>query len=110
MIRTASKAFPGERAFSESDTFVKVEDSGRVQTYELKGMTTDLGIDLGRFHAIQHDRRSVCPRDGSLQRQRGARPHLGVSCNSDSAHWTARRVRSPEASSNFLTGRAQIAT
>src|SRR4026209_2930622 len=31
------EGIPWGAAFSESDTFVKTEDSGRTQTYELKG-------------------------------------------------------------------------
>ena len=40
---------------SESDTFVKIEDSGRVQTYELKGTAPTLGpapVDSMRFSTI----------------------------------------------------------
>ena len=46
---------PWGAAFSESDTFVKVEDGGRVQTYELKGTPPKLGpapVDSMRFSTI----------------------------------------------------------
>jgi hypothetical protein len=46
---------PWGATFSESDTFIKIEDSGRVQTYELKGTTPTLGpapVDSMRFSTI----------------------------------------------------------
>ncbi|MCI3953866.1 MAG: exported protein of unknown function [Burkholderiales bacterium] len=49
------EGIPWGAAFSESDTFVKVEDSGRAQTYELKGIAPTLGsapVDSMRFNTI----------------------------------------------------------
>ena len=49
------EGIPWGATFSESDTFVKVEDSGRAQTYELKGMSPTLGsapVDSMRFSTI----------------------------------------------------------
>ena len=49
------EGIPWGAAFSESDTFMKVEDSGRTQTYELKGMSPTLGsapVDSMRFSTI----------------------------------------------------------
>ena len=37
------EGIPWGASFSESDTFVKVEDTGRVQTYELKTADRTLG-------------------------------------------------------------------
>ncbi len=53
------EGIPWGAAFSESDTFVKVEDAGRVQTYELKSTTQTLGpaaVDSMKFSTIDHDR------------------------------------------------------
>ncbi|MBI4000797.1 MAG: hypothetical protein HY348_03325 [Nitrospira defluvii] len=49
------EGIPWGAAFSESDTFMKVEDGGRVQTYEIKGMSPTLGptsVDSMRFSTI----------------------------------------------------------
>jgi hypothetical protein len=49
------EGIPWGAAFSESDTFVKIEDSGRTQTYELKGMSPTLGgspVDSMRFSTV----------------------------------------------------------
>lgn len=49
------EGIPWGAAFSESDTFVKIEDGGRVQTYELKGTAPTLGpaaVDSMRFSTI----------------------------------------------------------
>ncbi|HVG01255.1 MAG TPA: hypothetical protein VM842_00110 [Nitrospira sp.] len=49
------EGIPWGAGFSESETFVKVEDSGRTQTYELKGMSPTLGaapVDSMRFSTI----------------------------------------------------------
>lgn len=49
------EGIPWGAAFSESDTFIKTEDSGRVQTYELKGTAPALGpapVDSMRFSTI----------------------------------------------------------
>ena len=49
------EGIPWGATFSESDTFVKVEDSGRAQTYELKGMSPTLGpapVESMRFSTI----------------------------------------------------------
>ena len=49
------EGIPWGAAFSESDTFIKIEDSGRVQTYELKGTAPTLGpapVDSMRFSTI----------------------------------------------------------
>ena len=49
------EGIPWGAAFSESGTFVKVEDSGRVQTYELNGTAPTLGpapVDSMRFSTI----------------------------------------------------------
>ncbi len=46
---------PWGASFSESETFMKVEDGGRVQTYELKGTSPTLGpapVDSMRFSTI----------------------------------------------------------
>jgi hypothetical protein len=60
------EGIPWGASFSESDTFVKVEDAGRVQTYELKSTTQTLGPADGRFHEVQHDRWKICAGDGAL--------------------------------------------
>lgn len=49
------EGIPWGASFSESDTFVKVEDGPRVQTYELKGIPPTLGstsVDSMRFSTI----------------------------------------------------------
>ncbi len=49
------EGIPWGAAFSESDTFVKIEDGGRVQTYELKATSPTLGpasVDSMRFSTI----------------------------------------------------------
>lgn len=49
------EGIPWGAAFAESDTFVRVEDSGRAQTYELKGAAPALGsapVDSMRFSTI----------------------------------------------------------
>jgi hypothetical protein len=49
------EGIPWGAAFSESDTFVKTEDSGRTQTYELKGTSPTLGgapVGSMRFSTI----------------------------------------------------------
>ena len=47
------EGIPWGAAFSESDTFVKVEDP-------------DIGTGRGRFHEVQHDRWKICAGDGAL--------------------------------------------
>lgn len=49
------EGIPWGASFSESETFVKVEDAGRVQTYELKTATRTLGpaaVDSMKFSTI----------------------------------------------------------
>ncbi|WHZ23268.1 MAG: hypothetical protein OJF47_002380 [Nitrospira sp.] len=49
------EGIPWGAAFSESDTFTKVEDADRVQTYELKSASPTLGpatVDSMRFNTI----------------------------------------------------------
>jgi hypothetical protein len=49
------EGIPWGATFSESDTFAKVEDTGRVQTYELKSVSPALGpakVDSMRFSTI----------------------------------------------------------
>jgi hypothetical protein len=49
------EGIPWGASFSESDTFVKIEDAGRVQTYELKTATQTLGpatVDGMKFSTI----------------------------------------------------------
>jgi hypothetical protein len=49
------EGIPWGATFSESDTFAKVEDAGRVQTYELKATQPALGpatVDSMRFSTI----------------------------------------------------------
>lgn len=49
------EGIPWGAAFSESDTFARVEDAGRVQTYELKAVSPALGpatVDAMRFSTI----------------------------------------------------------
>lgn len=49
------EGIPWGASFSESDTFVKVEDAGRVQTYELKATAQTLGpatVDGMKFSTI----------------------------------------------------------
>ncbi len=49
------EGIPWGAAFSESDTFAKVEDSGRVRTYELRGPSPTLGaspVDSMRFSTV----------------------------------------------------------
>src|SRR5687767_12657489 len=59
------EGIPWGATFSESDTFVKVEDTGRSQTYELKAETPTLGtakVDSMRFVTSEGkfaDRKSV---------------------------------------------------
>ncbi len=47
---------PWEATFSETDQFVKVEDAGRLQTYEIKGTAPTLGttaVDSMRFTTFE---------------------------------------------------------
>ena len=49
------EGIPWGASFSESETFIRIEDSGRTQTYELKGMSPTLGsapVDSMRFSTI----------------------------------------------------------
>jgi len=49
------EGIPWGASFSESDTFVKVEDTGRVQTYELKSADRTLGsatVDSMKFSTV----------------------------------------------------------
>lgn len=49
------EGIPWGASFSESDTFVKVEDTGRVQTYELKTTDRTLGpatVDSMKFSTV----------------------------------------------------------
>lgn len=49
------EGIPWGASFSESDTFVKVEDTGRVQTYELKTADRTLGpatVDSMKFNTV----------------------------------------------------------
>ncbi|HRC42542.1 MAG TPA: hypothetical protein PLT27_00695 [Nitrospira sp.] len=49
------EGIPWGASFSESDTFVKVEDTGRVQTYELKATGRSLGaatVDSMKFSTV----------------------------------------------------------
>ncbi len=53
--RDRVRGIPLGASFSESDTFVKVEDTGRVQTYELKTTDRTLGpatVDSMKFNTV----------------------------------------------------------